>query len=116
MSNLFNTLSTEQKNIILFLGNNSSKSQLECNRLLYEEIYGGDSNAARASLSRTYRRMEDRGLIQKVLRKWVLTEGLSGFGSFKEGAPQSGAMAHFLILLEVVEWEKKQKVDEAVNN
>lgn len=45
------------------------KSQLSMNKWLYSHL-----GITRASLSRTYRRLEERGLIHKIRRRWRLTD------------------------------------------
>ncbi len=53
-----------------------AETQREFNQKMYEMWFPSRKNAlnARATLSRTYRRLEDRDLIFKYKRRWLLTD------------------------------------------
>jgi hypothetical protein len=70
-------LSRLQKTIIygLFLGDPDFQkmTQRERNALIYENVLGGNTSSARANLSRAYRGLEEKHLIQRIERRWELT-------------------------------------------
>jgi hypothetical protein len=70
-------LSRLQKKIIyvLFLDDPRFQklTQRERNAEIYENVLGGNTNSARANLSRAYRGLEEKHLIQRIERRWELT-------------------------------------------
>jgi hypothetical protein len=67
-------LSKLQETILMMLLNpNMAKTQQEFNQKMYEMWFPRRKNVfnARATLSRTYRRLEDRDLIFKYKRRWL---------------------------------------------
>ena len=75
------------------------QTQLERNRWLYENYFHGDTPSARASLSRAYRRLEDRGYIHKVKRRWVLTDPPL---SLMKGSPESGVLTALSVFIDLL--------------
>jgi hypothetical protein len=72
-----NKLSKLQETILMMLLRpDMGKTQQEFNQKMYEMWFPRRKNVlnARATLSRTYRRLEDRNLIFKYKRRWLLTE------------------------------------------
>jgi hypothetical protein len=49
-------------------------SRKQFSQYVYRHYFGEDSPAACASLSRTYRRLEDRGLLIRKKGNWMLTQ------------------------------------------
>jgi hypothetical protein len=70
-------LSRQQETIlIMLLHPERAATQREFNQQMYDMFWEHRKNIfnARAALSRVYRHLEDRGLITKHHRRWLLTE------------------------------------------
>jgi hypothetical protein len=66
----------QERILMMLLHPDIEKTQQEFNQKMYERFFPRRKNVlnARATLSRTYRRLEDRDLIFKSKRRWLLTE------------------------------------------
>jgi hypothetical protein len=51
------------------------KSDRQKNAVIYQVCFGGESPAARSSVSRAWKRLEHRGYIERYLGAWMLTDG-----------------------------------------
>ena len=87
-----------------------SKTQQDRNKWLYEYFFNGDTQSARASLSRAHRRLEERGLIQRVKRRWTLTEMDPTKSPINQKMP--GALIAFLEYSEVAKAKGNDPGDE----
>jgi hypothetical protein len=69
-------LSPLQKAILIFLEREKPEMRVKqkIDDVLYRAYFGGYSPSAQASLSRAFRRLEERGLIKRVFRTWALTD------------------------------------------
>ena len=101
-------LSALQKFILvsLLVPRRQAMSRKEFSRYVYEKYFGADAPSIRASLSRAYRRLQDRGFLGTKRNRWSLTQ---------DGFEENGFVAALVELNELVKEAKaKGEIDRYV--